>query len=126
MVKDMFAPAQLVSDPIEVDCTLSGGAETTCIQITVIPEPATYDAGPWCPTNVNDGPENAGIWFYDGEVVDADGAFFQSLAVLYDDDTGRSLTLTPATLITPQLWKPAKPPRVLMLRKNTRTTACSV
>ncbi len=86
MVKDLFADAQLVSDPIEVDCTLSGGAETTCIQITVVPKPTTYEAGPWCPTHVDDGPEDAGIWFYDGEVVDADGAFFSKLALLYDDE----------------------------------------
>jgi hypothetical protein len=85
-VKEMFAEAQLVSDPVEVDCTLSGGAETTCIQITVVPAPTTYEAGPWCPTNVEDGPENAGIWFYEGGVVDADGAFFSQLALLYDDE----------------------------------------
>ncbi len=89
IVREWFSEAQLVSDPIEVDCVLSGGAETTCIQITVVPAPTTYEAGPWCPTNVADGPENAGIWFYDGEVVDADGAFFSSLAMLYEDDTWR-------------------------------------
>lgn len=85
-VKDLFSSAQLVSDPIEVDCTLSGGAETTCIQITVVPAPTTYEAGPWCPTHVDDGPEDAGIWFYDGEVVDADGAFFDKLSLLYADE----------------------------------------
>lgn len=86
LVREMFSEAQLVSDPIEVACTLSGGAETTCIQITVVPAPTTYEAGPWCPTHVEDGPESAGVWFYEGEVVDADGAFFDQLAVLYDDD----------------------------------------
>lgn len=86
-VKEVFGSAQLVADPIEVDCTLSDGAKTTCIQITVIPEPTTYETGPFCPTSVNDGPENAGIWFYKGAVVDADGAFFQNLAMLYDDDS---------------------------------------
>lgn len=86
VVAGLFADAQLVSDPIEVDCTLSGGAETTCIQITVKPEPLTYEAGPWCPTNIEDGPDQAGIWFYDGEVVDADGAFFSRLSALYDDE----------------------------------------
>ncbi len=85
-VAALFASAQLVSDPIEVDCTLSGGAETTCIQVTVVPEPATYEAGPWCPTNIEDGPEEAGIWFYEGDVVDADGEFFSKLAALYDDE----------------------------------------
>lgn len=46
IAKDMFSGAQLVSDPIDVDCTLSGGAETTCIQITVVHAPTTYEAGP--------------------------------------------------------------------------------
>lgn len=86
VVAELFSEAQLVSAPIEVDCTLSGGQETTCIQITVVPKPTTYEAGPWCPTNVSDGPEQSGIWFYDGEVVDADGDFFSKLALLYDDD----------------------------------------
>lgn len=86
IVKDLFSDAQLVSDPIEVDCTLSGGQGTTCIQITVVPKPVTYEAGPWCPTHVDDGPEKAGIWFYDGEIVNADGAFFSKLAMLYDDE----------------------------------------
>ena len=85
-VKTLFANAQLVGDPIEVDCKLSAGAQTRCIQITVVPAPTTYEAGPWCPTHVNDGPQDAGIWFYDGEVVDADGAFFNRLALLYDDE----------------------------------------
>ncbi len=85
-VKSLFSEAQLVADPVEVDCTLSGGAETRCIQFTVVPAPATYEAGPWCPTHVEDGPEKAGTWFYDGKVVDADGAFFSKLALLYDDD----------------------------------------
>lgn len=85
VVADLFSQAQLVSDPIEVDCTLSGGQETTCIQITVVPKPATYEAGPWCPTNVDDGPDQSGIWFYEGDVVDADGDFFSQLALLYND-----------------------------------------
>lgn len=85
-VKELFAEALLVSDPIEIDCILSGGTATTCIQITVIPTPMTYEAGPWCPTNVNDGPEESGIWFYEGQVVDADGSFFDRLALLYEDD----------------------------------------
>ncbi|MEM9911956.1 MAG: YHYH protein [Pseudomonadota bacterium] len=86
IAKDLFTDAQLVSDPIEVDCTLSGGAETRCIQLTFKPEPATYEAGPWCPKSVDDGPESSGIWFYEGEIVDADGAFFTRLSALYDDE----------------------------------------
>lgn len=85
-VKELFSEAQLMSDPIEVNCTLSGGAETTCIKITVVPTPTTYEAGPWCPTHVDDGPKESGIWFYEGEVVEADGEFFNSLALLYEDD----------------------------------------
>jgi len=85
-VADLFSDAQLVSPPVEVDCTLSGGLETKCIQISVVPAPTTYEAGPWCPTNVADGADAAGVWFYDGEVVDADGEFFSKLSLLYNDD----------------------------------------
>lgn len=82
-VRALFADAQLVSDPVEVDCALSGGTQTSCIQITVVPAPTTYEAGPWCPTHIEDGPEKGGIWFYEGEVVDLDGAFFvQTCAAL--------------------------------------------
>ena len=85
-VETLFATAQIVSGPERVDCTLSGGAEASCFQITVIPEPTTYTVGPFCPGNIDVGPDAAGIWFYEGQAIDADGAFFQNLATLYNDD----------------------------------------
>ena len=85
-IETLFADATIVAGPDIVDCTLSGGTQSTCFQITVSPVPTTYEAGPWCPTSIDDGPEAAGIWFYEGEAVDADGEFFSKLAALYDDE----------------------------------------
>ncbi|KKK51058.1 hypothetical protein LCGC14_3118770, partial [marine sediment metagenome] len=53
--KTFFGAAQIVAGPALVDCTLSGGTETTCFSITVIAEPSSYTPGPWCPTNITDG-----------------------------------------------------------------------
>lgn len=80
-----FATADVVDGPELVDCTLSGGTETTCFSITVRPEPRDYTPGPWCPTNISEGPEAGGIWFLDGEAVDVDGTFITSLAEIYGD-----------------------------------------
>ncbi|MEM8573878.1 MAG: YHYH protein [Pseudomonadota bacterium] len=67
-----------------VDCTLSGGAKTKCIKL-VLRQTPDYDPGPWCPNNITDGPEAAGIWFKDGNVYDADGDFVKNLSKFYDD-----------------------------------------
>ncbi len=84
-ITTFFADATVIAAPALVDCTLSGGTETTCFQITVAPTPPTHETGPWCPTNISDGPEAGGIWFLDGETVDVDGDFIQSLATIYGD-----------------------------------------
>ncbi|WP_285672868.1 YHYH protein [Paralimibaculum aggregatum] len=80
-----FAPADILSGPEIVDCTLSGGTRTRCFRITVTPTPQDYTPGPWCPTHVGDGADAGGIWFADGGMVDVDGAFIRSLAERYGD-----------------------------------------
>ena len=74
----------LMQDPEVVECTLSGGAKTRCVKLVLKQAPA-YEPGPWCPNKVTDGPEAAGIWFKDGKVYDADGAFVKNLATFYND-----------------------------------------
>lgn len=69
-----------------VDCTLSGETKSRCFSITVKPRPGSYTPGPWCPTQVSDGPEKSGIWLKDGQVLDADGAFMGNLAELFKDN----------------------------------------
>lgn len=81
----MLSTANLISDPVIVDCTLSEGAQTQCVQFAVKPEPANFEAGPWCPSNIIDSADAGGIWLNDGAVLEADGAFFTMLADLYDD-----------------------------------------
>ena len=80
-----FAAAQVVGEPSIVDCTLSEGAKAKCFSITVRPLPATYKPGPWCPTNVSDGPDKGGLFFHSGKVVDVDGAFIKSLPETFND-----------------------------------------
>lgn len=84
-----FAAAQIVSGPDLIDCKLSGGTETTCFSITVVSEPSSYTPGPWCPTDISDGPDKSGIWLEDGEVFAADGVFLQNLSTVYDDEKWR-------------------------------------
>jgi hypothetical protein len=49
-IEAMFNPAAIVSGPELVECTLSGGAETTCFSITVTSSLTDDDMGPWVPT----------------------------------------------------------------------------
>ncbi|ASP19656.1 YHYH protein [Antarctobacter heliothermus] len=84
-IEAFFADANIVSGPSIVDCTLSGGTETTCFSITVKPDPKAYTPGPWCPTSITDTAESGGIWFLDGEIEDVDGAFITRLSEIYGD-----------------------------------------
>ncbi len=86
-VSDFFQHANVVSAPSIVDCTLSGGTRTRCFSITVKSEPSSYTPGPWCPTNVSDGPKAGGIWMSGGTIHDVDGPFVKNLATFYDDDS---------------------------------------
>lgn len=84
-ISAFFSSADVVSDAELVDCTLSGGTQTTCFAITVTPKPQDYTPGPWCPTHIDDTADAGGLWFSDGDMVDVDGDFIQSLAALYGD-----------------------------------------
>ena len=85
-IQTFFSGAQIVSGPTLVDCKLSGGTETTCFSLTVISEPSSYTPGPWCPTNISDGPDKSGIWLENGEAYPADGAFMKNMSTFYDDE----------------------------------------
>ncbi len=82
----LFESGTLVEGPKLVSCTLSGGTETTCSQITVLPEPTDHEMGPWCPRSTSDTAEDAGVWLEGGAVYDADGPFVENLAEFYEDD----------------------------------------
>ncbi|MCY0095969.1 YHYH protein [Hoeflea ulvae] len=84
-ISAFFQGADLRGAPEIVDCTLSGGARTRCVLITLKAEPKGYTPGPWCPGNISDGAEAGGIWLKDGEVHDVDGSFIKNLAELYGD-----------------------------------------
>lgn len=84
-IEAFFAEANVVTGPDIVDCTLSGGTQTSCFSITVKPEPKAYTPGPWCPTSITDGADKGGIWFLDGGVKDVDGAFITQLSEIYGD-----------------------------------------
>jgi hypothetical protein len=80
----LFFDGALAEEVTTEDCTLSGGAETTCYRITVAGYPASHDTGPFCPSTITD--EVGGLW-WDGEAVyDLDGEFIADLAEIYGDD----------------------------------------
>ncbi len=82
----LFFDGALVGDATTEDCTLSGGAETTCYVITVAGDPVSYDTGPFCPETIEDGADAGGIWIDGTGVYDIDGEFIVNLDELYDDD----------------------------------------
>ena len=81
----LFEEGALAAPIKLVDCTLSGGTETTCASITLNKSPSTLTPGPFCPQNVTDGPDKSGIWLESGKVYDVDGTFIAGLAEFYDD-----------------------------------------
>ncbi|MEG9225533.1 YHYH protein [Aeromicrobium sp. Sec7.5] len=82
----LFLDGALTEEPTTEDCTLSGGAETTCFRITVAGYPVDREVGPFCPATITDGPDAGGIWFDGDNLYDLDGAFIEGLAETYDDD----------------------------------------
>jgi hypothetical protein len=81
----LFFDGALAVDPTIEDCTLSGGAETTCYTLTVSGYPTSYEVSEFCPTTITD--ETGGLWF-DGEAIyDLNGEFIANLAEIYGDDT---------------------------------------
>lgn len=82
----LFFDGALVGDATTEDCTLSGGAQTTCYRLTVAGFPATYEVGPFCPSTIEDGPDAGGLWWDGNAIYDLDGEFITSLAEIYGDD----------------------------------------
>ena len=82
----LFFDGALADEVTTEDCTLSGGAETTCYRITVAGYPASHDIGPFCPDTITDTADNGGIWFDGNGTYDLDGQFFVDLPTLYGDD----------------------------------------
>ena len=80
-----FPTESLLRAPSRVDCTLSDGSRSACVQLVVGPAPRSASIGPWCPRNISDGPDVSGIWLEGGRVYDADGEFIQNLSSFYDD-----------------------------------------
>ena len=83
---DLFLDGALAEEPTTEDCTLSGGAETTCYRITVSGYPVDHEVGPFCPDTITDGADAGGIWFDGENVYDIDGQFIEGLAETYGDD----------------------------------------
>lgn len=82
----LFDKGSFYSDPKIVDCTLSGGTKTSCVSITLKPQPDSMKIAPWCPRNISDSPEKSGVWFEGNKVYDADGAFIANMAKFHNDD----------------------------------------
>jgi len=81
-----FVDGALVSDITTVECTLSGGTETTCYSIEIAGVPADSAVGPFCPETITSTADESGIWFDgDGRTYDADGDFILNLPNLYGD-----------------------------------------
>lgn len=82
-----FVDGALVEEATIVDCTLSGGVETTCYQLTVEGVPANAAVGPFCPESINTTAADAGIWLdgSSGETFDVDGNFILNLPNIYGD-----------------------------------------
>ncbi len=50
----LFVDGALAEEVTTEDCTLNGGAETTCYSITIAGYPASHDVGPFCPGTITD------------------------------------------------------------------------
>ena len=83
----LFLDGALLEEASIVDCTLSGGVETTCHQLVITGVPAgSAEVGPFCPETISTGAEDSGIWFDGGgEVYELDGNFIVNLPNLYGD-----------------------------------------
>ncbi|WP_371397023.1 YHYH protein [Fretibacter rubidus] len=83
---DYIDKETFIGSPSIVNCTLSGGAQTQCLSVTLQPQPASMTIGPWCPRSIDDGADMAGLWLDEGKVYDVDGEFIQNLSTFYSDD----------------------------------------
>ena len=82
----LFLDGALAKEPTTEDCTLSGGAETTCYRITIAGYPTDHEIGPFCPATITDGADKGGIWFDGSNLYDISGQFIKDLATTYGDD----------------------------------------
>ena|GEM_PF-623457 len=82
----LFFDGALTGDATTEECTLSGGAVSTCLRLTASGAPVTYETGPFCPDTIDDTTDAGGIWFDGNGVYELDGEFIVGLAELYDDD----------------------------------------
>ena len=82
----LFFDGALAEEPTIEDCTLSGGAQTTCYRITVSGYPGDHEVGPFCPATITDGADAGGIWFDGDNVYDLTGEFIKGLAETYGDE----------------------------------------
>jgi len=69
-----------------IDCTLSTGEKSKCLQIITNGIQTNHEMGPWCPETITDTKEKGGIWIKDGNVYPVDGEFIHNLAVFYEDE----------------------------------------
>ena len=83
----LFLEGALATEPTTEDCTLGGGAETTCYRLTVAGYPTDHEVGPFCPATITDGADAGGIWFDGENQYDISGEFIKDLATTYDDET---------------------------------------
>ena len=60
--RGQLAPHALISTPKEVDCQLSDGTDSRCMQFHF--KSNTVEAGPYCPKNLS---EVGGLAYYDGD-----------------------------------------------------------
>lgn len=83
-----FVDGALIEEATIVDCTLSGGVETTCYQLTVEGVPADAAIGPFCPESITTDAADAGIWLDgdSGQTFDVDGNFILDLPNVYNDN----------------------------------------
>ncbi|MEM9653154.1 MAG: YHYH protein [Actinomycetota bacterium] len=82
----MFLDGALAEEPTQVDCTLTDGTQTTCLELTVVGYPVDEGVGEFCPTTIDATADDVGIWFDGSAVYDIDGDFILGLAELYDDN----------------------------------------
>lgn len=83
---DRLSTATIMAEPELVECTLSEGAQSYCLKVTVMAAPADHITGPFCPRTTADGAEDGGKWFVDGELRDVDGKFITELANIFNDE----------------------------------------
>lgn len=69
-----------------VDCVLTNGIKSKCLQITTMGTPTDHEIGPWCPETITDSANVGGLWFENGKMHSVDGKFIENLAEFYDDE----------------------------------------